>query len=150
MHSLNRQVSSQAVISSCQCLAGLSRTLCLDGGICTGSPHRPERVLEGPSQIHQYNTSHHGMTTGTLGPIFISSNNSLMLGGESHLSMSASLPVVWEWEWWCVLTSLAKGDYYVFCSSLALVKLYGNLMIWAWLRHSKEKAGLVLFGLFLI
>lgn len=60
IHSLSRQVSSQAVISSCQCLAGLSRTLCLDGGICTGSPHRPEGILEGLSQIHQYNTSQTG------------------------------------------------------------------------------------------
>lgn len=40
------------------------------------------------------NTTHHRLATGTLDPIFISGNNSLVLGGESHLSMSTSLPAV--------------------------------------------------------
>lgn len=57
--------------------------------------HRPEGVLEGFSKY--INTTHQGLATGTPGPIFISGNKSPMLGGESRLSMSASLPVASEW-----------------------------------------------------
>lgn len=53
---------------------------------------RPQGVLEGLSQIHQHNTLETGYRDS--GSIFTSGNNSLTLGGESCVSMSASLTAV--------------------------------------------------------